>query len=280
MTSVTPVSETELITRRKELKQKRRVRSLQTIWRSLALCGLTSGVLWVCNLPDWTVRKPEQISISGNKLLTTEQIRKLLPITYPQLLLKIEPNQVAKKLTSVPPIAEVTVNRQLIPPGLTIQVVERKPVARAINTQTKTPTMGYIDAYGVWIPEKTYSHLSSSQLPALKVIGNPKQYRNFWAEMYKQLSRSPVEVTEIDWQNPANLILKTPLGIVHLGPYSNKFSAQLVSIDKMRELPKQINLSDIVYIDIKNPDTPSVQMNQNHENKDPVTENHQRTAHQ
>jgi cell division protein FtsQ len=76
------------------------------------------------------------------------------------------------------------------------------------------------------------------------------------------VSRSPVKVTEIDCQDPANIILKTELGIVHLGSYSPQLATQLKVLDQMRRLSTQVNSSQIAYIDLKNPETPSVQMNQ------------------
>jgi cell division protein FtsQ len=65
-------------------------------------------------------------------------------------------------------------------------------------------------------------------------------------------------VFEVDWQNPGNLILTTELGAVHLGPYSSRIAEQLTVLDKMRQLPKQLDLSQIAYIDLKNPTSPMI----------------------
>jgi cell division protein FtsQ len=99
-------------------------------------------------------------------------------------------------------------------------------------------------------------------LPKLKVIGSPEYYRSYWTPLYQVVSRTPVKVMEIDCQEPANLILKTELGIVHLGPYTPQLAEQLKVLAKMRQLSKKMNSSQIAYIDLKNPATPLVQMNQ------------------
>jgi cell division protein FtsQ len=67
---------------------------------------------------------------------------------------------------------------------------------------------------------------------------------------------------EIDWQDPMNLILKTELGTVHLGAPSFHLSEKIRVMAQMRHLPVQLNLSEIEYIDLKNPEYPLVQMNQ------------------
>jgi cell division protein FtsQ len=89
--------------------------------------------------------------------------------------------------------------------------------------------------------------------------------------VYKAVSRSPVKVFEIDWQNPANLILKTELGKVHFGPYSSRFTEQLSILDRMRELPTHISPSQIAYIDLKNPEFPAIQMNKGNQPIQPGT---------
>jgi cell division protein FtsQ len=103
------------------------------------------------------------------------------------------------------------------------------------------------------------------------VIGSRDQYRPYWSEVYQAVSHSPVKVFEIDWQNPANLILKTELGNVHFGPYSSRFTEQLGVLDRMRELPTHISPSKIAYIDLKNPDFPAIQMIKGNETPQPGT---------
>jgi cell division protein FtsQ len=200
-------------------------------------------------------------------------------VSYPQSILRVQPQAIAKSLESQAPIAEATVSRQLVPPGLTIQVKERKPVAitQAITTPNakpglSTPAAGLLDEQGVLMPSSSYTKMEQNlELPTLKVIGSRDQYRSYWSEVYQAVSHSPVKVFEIDWQNPANLILKTELGNVHFGPYSSRFPEQLGVLDRMRELPTHINPSQIAYIDLKNPEFPAIQMNKGNEPIQPGT---------
>jgi len=268
MTNIASVSQAQLTTRRKKLRRERRVKSFQSLWRSLFVGGIATSLVWAITLPEWVIRQPEQIVIEGNHFLSAQAIRSLLPLSYPQSLLKVQPQALANSLESQAPIAEATVSRQLVPPGLTIQVKERKPVAIA---QAATPKnaksshlnqpAGLLDEEGVLMPESSYqSNSANIELPTLKVIGSSAQYRPYWSEVYQAVSHSPIKVFEIDWQDPANLILKTELGNVHFGPYSSRFSEQLGILDRMRELPTRVSSSKIAYINLKNPDFPAIQM--------------------
>lgn len=268
MANIASVSQTELAARRKNLRRARRIKSFQSLWRSLFVGGMATGLVWAVTLPDWVIRQPEQIVIEGNHFLSRQAIRSLLPLSYPQSLLQIQPQALAKSLESQPPIAKATVSRQLLPPGLTIQVKERKPVAIAQAPTSRnskitdaTTSVGLLDEQGIWMPRSIYTQLEQNkEFPTLKVIGLNAQYRPYWSVVYPAVSQSAVKVLEIDWQDPANLILKTELGTVHFGPYSSRFAEQLTVLDRMRELPTRVQSSKIAYIDLKNPDFPAIQM--------------------
>jgi cell division protein FtsQ len=253
------------------------LRSAQTIWRVLAVSALAGGMVWIATRPFWVIQNPEQVVVQGNRYLPTPTIRSLLPITYPQSLLKLQPQAIADILKSKAPIAEVSVSRRLFPPGLVLQVQERFPVAITIPTTGNNPgvsnfrnghlllssiKVGLLDERGGWIPIETYTALDKSlELPKLKIIGNLEQYRPYWSSLYQEVSRSPVKIQELNWQNPADLILKTEIGKVHLGSYSpNQFSNQLKTLDRMRKLPSQPNFNQIESIDVRNPDAPILQM--------------------
>jgi len=283
MTSIAPVSQTELTQRRQKLRRQRRVRFFQASWRSLAVAGLAGGAVWAATLPAWVIRKPEQVTIKGNQFISAQTIRNLLPIAYPQSLLKIQPQAIVDALKLKAPISEATVDRQLFPPGLTVRIHERNPVAiaqpsssgvsvsvtkssplSANAVQTNLTQPGLLDENGIWTPLETYTSLNQSfKLPTLKVTGRLSHYRPYWTTLYQMLSRSPVKVSEINWDDPNNLILKTELGFVHFGAYGSSFANQLKALDQMRRLPSHVNPSQVSYIDLRNPDSPFIQMNLN-----------------
>jgi cell division protein FtsQ len=279
MTNLASVSRTELTERRQKLRRQRRLKVVQASWRTLAVSGLAGGLVWGVTLPAWTIRVPEQIAIDGNEFLSEEAVQALLPVAYPQHLLQLQPQALAGQLKSQAFIADATITRHLFPPGLTVQVQERRPVAVLLEPDAGTAGLAdsseqsaqstvlpgatqikLLDETGISMPLVNYSGSNQSPLPSLRVVGMPRQYLAEWSKLYQQVSRSPIAVIEIDWRDPANLILKTDLGVVHLGSYSSQFSKQLNALNQMRELPEIVDTSQIDYIDLRNPDNPSLHM--------------------
>jgi cell division protein FtsQ len=271
-----PISQTDLAQRRQKLRRQRRVRLVQAIWRMLAVAGLAGGLIWVSTNPVWLIRTANQVKVEGNRFLPTQTVRSLLPITYPQSLLRVEPHQIEQELKAKAPIAEVSVNRQLFPPGLTVRIQERLPVAvwlatpgdaqllnqRPTKDQNLATKVGLLDESGVQIALENFLLTERSlKLPALRVIGDTQHFRPIWSKLYREITRSPVKISEIDFQNPANVVLKTDLGTVQVGSYTDLFPEQLKTLDRMRKLPNQISLNQIAYIDLRNPASPTIQMN-------------------
>jgi cell division protein FtsQ len=244
----------------------------------VAVSGLAGGVVWVSTLPIWLVGK-DQVVIEGNKFIPEQTLRALLPLNTPQFLLKIDPRSIAKTLKANAPISDAKVDRRLFPPGLTVQVTERLPVAIALpavspiapvanpvakdSASQPFPTGAeLLDASGARFPLANYTSLDLSlRLPSLKILGKPEYYHLYWTKLYQAVSQSPVKIFEIDWRDPANLVLKTELGTVYCGPYRSAFPKQLSTLDRLRHLSERVNASEIAYIDLRNPDMPSIEMN-------------------
>ncbi|MFM2064362.1 MAG: hypothetical protein RLZZ507_4033 [Cyanobacteriota bacterium] len=295
MAGIVSVSRKDLAQRRQKLRRQQQMRIIQTMWRTIAASGLAGGLLWVTLQPMWVLKTPAQIVMtSSNQLLSEQTIQSLLVLSYPQSLWRVEPSVIAETLEQQPAIAQATVRRRLFPPGLMIAIQERLPVAmtNTITSQSTTscnnqpqsseksaqPTppcvpniadqgkqgdVNLLDASGALIPLAKYTALNpSGKLPSLKVIGSPEQYRPYWTQLYQAISQSAVKVLEIDCQDPTNLILKTELGNVHFGVPTAQLPEKIQVLTQMRHLPAKFKDRQLAYIDIKNPDSPLVQVNQ------------------
>ncbi len=266
MTRVSSLSRDQLTTRRQSLRRQRRISISQLLWRFWALSGLTAAMFWGATRPIWLIQSPQQINVTGNHLLSDEAVQSLMPLSYPQPLMKVEPEIVAQQLSDRGPIVTAAVTRQLLPPRLNVQVQERVPVAVVLPLgatdsapDTQYLQAGFIDAQGAWMPLASFGLGSASpQLPTLQLRGLQPQYKRYWPQIYETIRNSPVEITEIDWRDPNNLVLQTALGTVYLGPYSQELEQQLATLDKMRNLPDQLPATEVNAIDLSNPDVPSV----------------------
>ncbi|MEA5511528.1 FtsQ-type POTRA domain-containing protein [Crocosphaera sp. UHCC 0190] len=257
MTDSTVVLADALKTQRQTLSHQRRLKAWQGVWRFAALCGMTGGLVWSLGLPDWVIRGSSQVKITGNQLLNLEQIQQMLQMNYPQSIWQLPIHQLTEQLESQPPIEDIHITRQLFPAQITLTVKERQPVAKASFGKEG----GFLDAEGVWIPQKFYPQGAKiATATQLTILGLNRQSQTYWEQMYPMMISSPVKIMIVDWRDPSNLILKTDLGTVHCGTYDHKFSQQLSVLAKLRKLPSQVPKERIIYIDLSNPDSPSVHL--------------------
>ncbi|MBD2576285.1 FtsQ-type POTRA domain-containing protein [Oscillatoria sp. FACHB-1406] len=263
MTSIGSVSPHDLKARRAQLKRRRQLKLLQAFWRLLLVSGMAGGLTWGLTQLNWTIERPEQIAIEGNQLLSPTAIRTLLRLSYPQPLWQVRPQVLSQQMESAPPIAEATVTRKLLPPGLTVTVKERQPVARVLDSRSQQET-GFLDERGIFLPEGNYAQLlAEASLPELQALGIDDSLRLAWPEIYQAVRNSPVQIFALDFRNRSNSILTTELGIVHLGQYQSgtpRLTKQLEMLAQMRELPTRLKTSRLAYIDLTNPDFPTVQL--------------------
>ncbi|MGF1536537.1 MAG: cell division protein FtsQ/DivIB [Elainellaceae cyanobacterium] len=271
------LSHLQIVKRRRQLRRRRRLRIVRSLWQFLVVCALTAGAVWTLSLPGWVLRSPDQITVSGNDFLTAETVKTLLPIDYPRSILRVRPKRLAVALEARGPIAEAIINRQILPPGLKVHIQEQRPVALLLGKTdlqtadgsppspasvglTLQPT-GLLDETGTLIPIESYTTVSQDlELPTLKLIGMRQHHRRLWSSLYDQIKRSPIEVTEVDLRNPANIILLSSLGPVHIGTYeAERFRHQLKTLDQMRNLSQTLSASELQYIDLTSPE-PFLQM--------------------
>jgi cell division protein FtsQ len=266
MESTIPISSQTLKTRRQELKKKRRERLLASMARTFALVGFATGVFWVVTLPHWIISNSEQIKIEGNKYLSLEEVRSLIPLSYPQPLLKLSVEDLKANLKTKVPFEDVVVRRKMLPPQITITVVEREPVAMAMalvnnpkTKQSKLGKIGYLDSEGILVTNEFYQNVPEElNLPTFKIIGAPEQYLPYWQDLYYWLQQSEVKIKEINWQDPNNLILKTELGDVYIGAFTPKFPEQLQKLAQMKGITRLVPRSQIIYIDLTEPQSPVI----------------------
>lgn len=268
------VSRDQLQARRKTLRRRRRLSLGQLLWRWVAMAGITGAAFWGITRPIWMIQHPRQIQVSGNERLSDEALQALVPLTYPQSILTVEPEDIAQQLQQRAPILEAKVSRQVLPPRLQVQVRERVPVAVVLPVAEggegeDTPYLeaGLIDAQGAWMPKSSFGLLTAndSHLPTLRLRGLQPQYQRYWPQIYATLRSSPVAIQELDWHDPSNLVLQTDLGVVYLGAYSPDLNRQLATLDQMRRLPDQVGSSEVAHIDLTNPARPSLSLTERSE---------------
>jgi cell division protein FtsQ len=268
------LSSDDIDDRRRQLRRQRSLHRWRNGARLMVLVALTAGAIALIRQPGWTIKDASAIKVSGNHWLPDDTVRTLLDLNYPQSLLRLDPNELAQHLSESETIADARVYRELIPPALKVWVQERQPVAIAYPANTPVVAgsmaitgrgsledrLGLIDASGQWMTYKDYvNRPKMPPLPTLATLGNYEDYKNHWAEVYAELSHSSVQIAQIDWRDPRNIILSTEIGSVHLGPIGSRLPEQIVALDRLRNLPQQVGADRILYVDLSDPRAPYVQ---------------------
>ncbi len=218
---------------------------------------MLTGVGWFVSQPNWTISKPEQIEIKGNNYLSDVAIRSMMAIRYPQPLMDLEPEKLRTQLLARRSIVAASVDRVLLPPHLTIQVQDLRPVAQVVRDPSKPPT-AFIDERGVETAIGNYLPTVQKQAPKLRLIQPERGICPNWQNLYPVIDASPVAVGIIDCQNPQNLFLQTEVGKVRFGNVGTKarLTAQIEQLDRLRNWQKSNNSSQIDYLDLESPNFP------------------------
>jgi len=241
--------------RRLALKQQRQLKIIQACWRFLFVSSLMGVLIWVTLLSKLVLRQPQQVEIEGNQYLSSDAIKGMVQDTTSQSILTLTPDEIKEILHNQAPIEQVTVNRELYPPRVSIAVTEHQPVALTVPNPSgiHPQEKGYLAANGTWMPAESYRS-DAFPPPPLKVIGYQPHYQLQWTKIYPQFQALPITIHTVNWQDPTNLILETELGQVHLGGNMETLPKQLQVLAKLKNLPQKQPLNQMRYINLKNPE--------------------------
>ncbi|MEY2858213.1 MAG: hypothetical protein RLZZ74_2525, partial [Cyanobacteriota bacterium] len=170
---------------------------------------------------------------------------------YPQFIWSINGIEITRKIEAIPSVEAVKVNKQIIPPLITISLQEKIPVALA----TSQREVGFLTPQGEWISQKFYSSTAVNfpQLK-LKVMDYQDQFQQTWQQIYQLILLYPeLKVSEVRWQSSGDIFLETKIGQVFLGSESSRLEQQFKIISELKHLPEHLKSSEIAYIDLSNP---------------------------
>jgi cell division protein FtsQ len=227
------------------------------------MSGILASVAWLANQPDWTISKPAQIQIQGNRYLSDATIRSMLAIHYPQAVMQLAPEQLTARLLNRGSISSVRIDRRLLPPRLVVQIEDRPPVAQVLQSPD-SPPLTFVDERGTQIPISHYLTSVQQTIPRLKVFAPAHTLCPNWPHFYQAIHTSAVLIGSIDCRIPQNIILQTEVGKVRLGSFSDKqrLHQQIQQLDLLRNWRKHTNESEVDNLDLENPAAPKLQLKQ------------------
>ena len=249
------------VERRRRLRQERRQERLIQLWRLVFFLLTATGLSWLLLTLGWSLRSASQIQISGSQRMDETVVVNAAGLTFPQSLLSLEPGEIETKLMQELPVQEVSVQRRLLPPGLNIQLVERRPVAAATRMGPKGIERGMVDREAQWMP-MDMAKQGEKPASAVKIEGWISSRRAVIARILQEQDRlgRPLKTIVVEPAGGINLRIET-LGLVYLGANDALLDQQFKTIAQLNQsLPPGLRGSTSEGLDLSDPGQPELKL--------------------
>ena len=249
------------VERRRRLRQERRQERLIQLWRLVFFLLTATGLSWLLLTLGWNLRSASQIQISGSQRMDENVVVKAAGLSFPQSLLSLEPGEIESKLMQELPVQEVSVQRRLLPPGLDIQLVERRPIAAASRMGPKGIERGMVDREAQWMP-MDMAKRGEKPASAVKVEGWISNRRAVIARILQQrdLLGRPLKTIVVEPAGGVSLRIEM-LGLIYLGSNEALLDQQFKTITQLTQsLPPSLGGVSSEGLDLSDPSQPELKL--------------------
>jgi len=248
--------------RRRQLRQERRADRLRNLWRLVVFSAMAGGLGYGLLSQGWTLRSPNQVEVSGSRLVSRDQVIQAAGLSFPQPLLALQPRQIIQTLSMALPVENVRVSRLMLPPRLRVELIDRSAVARAERRTKAGLEQGYVDRLGNWISLQQNLGVRLEGTQELRVVGWNERHRPALAKVLKERQTFGGRLREIRFDPEGSLWLSTKeLGPVRLGPVDGQLERRLaVAAHLNATLPADLRGRRPQIVDLSDPDQPELSL--------------------
>lgn len=199
--------------------------------------------------------------VRGKTTVNSTIVSEVGQLSFPQLLLEINPSELEQTLRENLPIQSVRVSRHLLPTRLEVNLEDKTPVAQAIRQQPGGLEVGMVDAMGHWIWNNPAAP-AAVPMTAITVEGWTPERRSLIAALLKQKNRLNDQLRTITLHpNGAVSLRHRTLGRIDLGDDIRLLTQQLDAIVELNQsMPPHLLKVNGAVIDLSNPRRPEIQM--------------------
>ena len=129
------------------------------------------------------------IYINGSDFITVNDITENSSLKLPSKLIFIKTKLIEKELKQNISLRQISINRQIFPFGLIINLQTRTPVAFAEKDEKGTKIKGFIDKDGFFIKEKDIAERENLIFP-IKIFGWKKDYKELISLIIKTYKKT------------------------------------------------------------------------------------------
>ena len=170
----------------------------------------------------------KNIYINGTDFITVDDITENSSLQLPIKLIFIKTKLIEKELEQNISLSKISINRQIFPFGLLINLQTRTPVAFAEREEKGIKIKGFIDKDGVFIKERYVPKRENLIFP-IKIFGWKKEYK----ELMSLIIKTYIETDDLE------AIKISSEGFITL---EEKFFKKILFGSKTKEIEVKLNL--------------------------------------
>ncbi len=203
----------------------------------------------------------QDIRISGSEFFSQNDLVKNSSLNFPIRLIFVETNFLEKELKQNLSLQNVTVNRELFPFGLKVNVNSRIPIAYGERILKDEKILGFIDKDGIFINKQNVDEKNLNKL-SIKVFGWKEKFKKILSEIFIAIENYELEIVKITFSSDGFLTLEEEdLKTIFLGFKPNLINYQLQIVNNLKKEFKKNSFSKkIDNIDLTNPDKPKIKV--------------------
>jgi len=203
----------------------------------------------------------QDIRISGSKLFSQNDLVNNSSLRFPIRLISIKTKYLEKELKQNLSLKNVSINRELFPFGLKVDVNTRTPIAYGEKIINNEKILGFIDKDGIFIDKKNADEKNLNNL-TLQIFGWKEKFKKTLSEILISQDNYDFELVKITFSPNGFLsIEEKDLKTIFLGFNPNLINYQLQIINNLKNEYKKNNFSEkIDNIDLTDPNKPKIKV--------------------
>ncbi len=203
----------------------------------------------------------QDIRISGSELFSQNDVVKNTSLKFPIRLIFVETNLLEKELKQNLSLKNVSVNRELFPYGLKVDINSRIPIAYGERILNDEKILGFIDKDGIFINKQNVDEKKFNRL-TIQVFGWKEKFKKILSKIFIAIENYELEIVTISFSYDGFLTIEEKdLNTIFLGLRPNLINYQLQIIYNLKNEFKKSSFSKkIDSIDLTNPDKPKIKV--------------------
>ena len=203
----------------------------------------------------------KDIRISGSELFSQNDVVKNSSLNFPIRLIFVKTSLLEKELKQNLSLKNVSVNRELFPFGLKVDINSRIPIAYGERILNDEKILGFIDRDGIFINKQNLDEKNFNKL-TIQVFGWKEKFKKILSEIFIAIENYELEIVKISFSYDGFLTIEEKdLNTIFLGLRPNLINYQLQIINNLKNEFKKSSFSKkIDSIDLTNPDKPKIKV--------------------